>query len=62
MSKIVGQIQYKEYGRGFAQPWKRYGEYSDSKKDTKAFIEDYAYLKKNNQVRYVKIDSDEFIK
>ena len=62
MSKIVGQLQYKAYGQGFDAPWKRWGEYSDTKADTKAFNEDYAYLKENNLVRYVKIDSDEFIK
>lgn len=60
--KITGQIQYKEYGKGIDQPWKRWGEYSQSKKDQAEFNEDWNYLKQNNLVRYVKVDDKEFIK
>jgi hypothetical protein len=38
--KITKQLQYIVYGGGVSQPWKRYGEYNETKGDTLELRED----------------------
>lgn len=54
--KATRRIEYKPYGQGFGQEWQIWGEYSDTKTDTKAFNEDMRYLKDNNLVRVCKVE------
>lgn len=46
--KATKQLQYIVYGGGVSQPWKRYGEYSDTKRDTVALKEDRKILLAGN--------------
>lgn len=60
--KATSQVQSMAYGMGVDKSvWKRYGEYSETKSDLRARNEDVRYLKANNMVRIVPVDSPEYI-
>ena len=61
--KTTKQLQYIVYGGGVNQPWKRYGEYSDTKRDTIELREDRKTLLAGNacQTRLVFVDDSNWI-
>lgn len=46
--KTTEQLQYMVYGGGVSQSWKLFGEYSDTKLDTRDLNEDRKYLLSGN--------------
>lgn len=61
--KATKQLQYLTYGGGVSQPWKVWGEYSDTKSDTRDLNEDRRYLLSATayQTRTVSVTSPEYI-
>lgn len=61
--KTTKQLQYIVYGGGVSQPWQRYGEYSETKRDTIELREDRKSLLAGNacQTRMVPVGSDDWI-